>query len=898
MISKINIATWNANSLNGKRNLLTHFMKIHDVHIMLINETKLKANDKFNINGYQVLRNDRPSETASGGVCAIISNKIPFVTITLPMTTLETVGFKLLGGIHIISAYNPPSNHFTLTELNKLMQIGKRVILAGDLNSKHTNWGCQSIDTNGRTLNQFLLSSNSNLLFTDEPTHFPENFNTPSTIDIVIAKNVSNISNPEAVAELTSDHNPILLRLTNQQINEHTINIRTYSDTNWNHFRKYLDNSINLTPDIKSKESLEAAVKQFSHSIQKAQTKHSKTKIINPQKVDLTPEILDLIKHKNNLRKAWQRSADPVVFVMYKRCVREVSQAVSNHKNNIWKSKLQKLSARNKTLWKFCKKLRKQHISIPNLKTNTNTAFTDQDKANLLAETFSNMGLETLVGDEEQHVNIIHQVDEFIDRHANAPANKNYLTKIISSPQEVQSIIKTLPNNKAPGLDHIDNKIVKNISKKAIIQLTYIINNIFKLKYFPSCWKTALAIPLPKPGKNSSDPENYRIISLLSVLSKITEKIMLDRLKSHIKRRKLLINEQFGFREGHNTIMQVARITNDIIVHYNKGYTTQMSLLDICKAFDTVWIHGLVHKLIKHSFPAELIVLLNSYLRDRKLKIKVNAAVSNEKILHAGVPQGSVLGPTLFILFINDIIRFPKTKLALFADDTAVYSHSFWAEVGNRQNQIQIDMIEKFFKEWKIKLNPSKTESITFTRKYTNCKVFKLLRVANHSIQISDKVKYLGITLDKRLSFIPHISELLKKGFIVLRLLYPLLASSSVNKENKRLLYTTIIRPIITYGAPLFCSVSNTQFQRLQIFQNKCTRLITGCDRYTSIRSLHRMTNLPPIKDYIIALSNAFYEKQIKHSILTRDITRTHHRLTTTDIKHPLIYKNTKFYPY
>ena len=405
----------------------------------------------------------------------------------------------------------------------------------------------------------------------------------------------------------------------------------------------------------------------------------------------------------------------------------------------------------------------------------------------------------------------------------------------------------------------------------------YIVNAIIKTQYYPSQWKVASIVPIPKPNKDKNNPSHYRPISLLNVLSKITDKIILNRLLKHDHKFKITIDAQFGFRERHNTTQQITRITTHVLESFDKRKNTAMLLLDIEKAFDRVWTQGLIYKLIDYKFPRYLIKLLQSYLSNRKFKVKINNSLSSLKNIRAGVPQCSVLGPKLFTLFINDIKQFnPFTNLALFADDTAIYATSFSAVVANAQNQLHINELSKYFKKWKINLNSTKTENILFTRKTTNNKVFSPLKIDNQKINIKNEVKYLGIKLDKRLTFKPHIKNTLQKAYGAMRNLFPLLSRDSfLTQKNKKLLYTTVIRPTLTYSAPAWCHVSKTTLKPIQIYQNKCLRIITNRNRHTKIDKLHEITKIEKITDHIIKTSKSFFSKQLKHNKLTQNIITT-----------------------
>ena len=300
-----------------------------------------------------------------------------------------------------------------------------------------------------------------------------------------------------------------------------------------------------------------------------------------------------------------------------------------------------------------------------------------------------------------------------------------------------------------------------------------------------------------------------------------------------------------------------------------------MACLDIEKAFDKVWIKGLLYKLIKLEFPKNLVKLLHSYLTERKLKVRINHTLSNERRIGAGVPQGSVLGPALFNLYLHDFPQFKQTNTALYADDTALYANSHSAQVATKQIQIHLNLLQPYYKKWKINLNSTKTEHIIFSRKYSNNKIFTQLKVGDSKIEPCTQLKYLGLHMDSRLNFIENLKQLRRKGEIALKNLYPLLIKNNyLTTKNKLHVYTAIIRPIITYAAPVWRGVSKTTLSTLQVFQNKCLRLALNKDRYTKITELQTLSGIPSIRNYIEKLSGNFYKSQTKHNPLLKKAMR------------------------
>ena len=244
------------------------------------------------------------------------------------------------------------------------------------------------------------------------------------------------------------------------------------------------------------------------------------------------------------------------------------------------------------------------------------------------------------------------------------------------TPNEVSKLLRELQTRKSVGPDQISNRLFKKISRKPLMALVAIYNAMLRFQTFPSAWKEAEVIFLHKPHKDPTLPQNYRPISLLSVVGKIGEKIIKSRLAKVTEELQIIPEAQFGFREKQSTTHQVLRVTEVALRNFNIRRFTGMISLDVAKAFDSVWHNGLLFKLNRFGVPAKLIRLLHSYLLNRCFRSKIGHSTSALHALEAGVPQGSVLGPTLYTLFTPNISR-PRdhrVELTIYADDTTIFS--------------------------------------------------------------------------------------------------------------------------------------------------------------------------------------------------------------------------------
>ena len=395
--------------------------------------------------------------------------------------------------------------------------------------------------------------------------------------------------------------------------------------------------------------------------------------------------------------------------------------------------------------------------------------------------------------------------------------------------------------------------------------MMYIFNACLKTSYFPDSWKITNVLPFHKPGKDRNFPVSYRPISLLPTLGKLFEKIIHNRIKTFEENNKILIPEQFGCRSKRDTVSQLIRVTNFISSNFNKNTSTAMLLLELEKAFDTVWHRGLIYKLDNYNFPMYLTEIIQNYLRNRKFIVTVNGIESERQDTRAGVPQGSILGPVLFIYYINDIPKYSRIKLSLFADDTAAMAASMSKRLAIQRLQKYAIELEEYLEKWKLKLNIDKTELIMFTHKAKKEKIPDFV-MKDQILEIKSKVKYLGLMLQYKLNFKTHIDLIKTKATKMLGILHCLVGRrSKINVKNKMVIYNVIVKALMLYAVPVWSNTTASNILSLQRVQNRIVRMIMNAKPRDKNIDLHQRLNLKYIEEEILTRTKNYFENQINH---------------------------------
>lgn len=383
---------------------------------------------------------------------------------------------------------------------------------------------------------------------------------------------------------------------------------------------------------------------------------------------------------------------------------------------------------------------------------------------------------------------------------------------------EVRDAISTLKDSNSKDINEINTKIIKTIKNLIYIPLTKLINESMACNTFPSIFKVAKVVPLYKGKGSADDYTNYRPISILPILSKVYERVIKNQINEHFESNNLFATGQFGFRKNKTTSLAIDHLTSDILEGFEDFLDTHASFLDLTKAFDCV-THGiLLEKLQFYGFRDDAVLLVNSYLSNRIQYVEFNKNCSSKLPLHFGVPQGSVLGPILFLVYINDLVHAQDlAKIVLFADDTSYYQsyHPIYVDdVGFER--VGAGMLQWFLSN-RLSLNNSKSQAMNFTLRNTT---------PDHPFlaECVEEVKFLGVHLDPGLtweSHVVHLSKKLAQCLFLLRNLVKITSQKTVLTAYHGYFHSKLSYAILSWG-------HSCHTDKIFGLQRKCVRIIGG----------------------------------------------------------------------
>ena len=694
------------------------------------------------------------------------------------------------------------------------------VALLGDFNATSSAW-CALDNTNmaGRLLEQAFLSLDLKQCVSTR-THMDRNGCLVSLLDLVLVSNARLVDSVETLPPLgTCDHLPVLCKLKSSMRRVPSVprNIWCYEKANFEKLNSVLFNAdwspILDAPDVNS--SWAAWLDIYLSAVRK----HVPSKIIKspqPKLPWITASLEKEIKLKRSLFRQYKRSkadADRQLFNHQRnRVTKLLRKAERAYVLSLYRDSRSSASPTGSTsFWDFMRSLsgRTHRPPIPDLQhldPHKGLLSSPQEKAEALNSFFVQQS-------------DLHGRDSAPDV-SDLPINPEKFDTICTTPSEVYNILASLPKRKAPGMDGVTTRLLRETARTIAPSLAVLFNRSFSECSFPSQWKEALVVPVFKRGERSA-LTNYRPIALLSSVGKVCERVVFNKLYAFIC--PFLSDHQSGFRKRDGTGLQLVRLVQQWSEALDKSQYIGAVFFDLRKAFDRVWHKGLIAKLEVAGVHGPALSWFSSYLSERRQQTRVANAVSSASTLAAGVPQGAILSPLLFIIYVNDAPQATPGSVNLFADDTSSFVVDSCPNRLSSRLQSCIDSLSKWFDRWLLSVNIQKSAVIAF-RSVRQRPVSLGVSLNGQPVPQVTTHKHLGVIFNDTLTWDDHIHAVCSKASQRIGLLRRY--SKRLPSLSIRHFYCTAIRPAMEYAAIAWCGLSASAEALLEKVQRRAARLI------------------------------------------------------------------------
>jgi len=547
----LKLICWNSRSIKNKFYELSSLIDRKAIDILLISESWLTENCKFEIPGFSSFRSDR----ARGGTVIFLRSSIPHLSFTKIQTGYAESCTLLVyidnTPIRISSIYCSPaaSRLQSRSFFEKVLNQPGPHIVAGDFNAKHTAWNNPNNDNKGSDVYSILNHMNYSIHSPNEPTLYPSN-GSPSCVDFVVSKSCNLVCNLSVINDLSSDHLPIFFALDGVCVKSSLpINLQK---ANWKKFRKLADqqsNSIDVE-NLTSVEAIDSCIVQLSHVITDSLKCSAPRKSPLISRYKFSPAIALLTKNRNYFRNLFKRTGIPAYKSSMNQLNRMIRSQLRKEKIDAYEEKLRDLNFADNSLFRYAKSLKRKRSSIPPLRDGNALVYSDVEKAEVFARSFSSPYTSCC--------NSSSKFDNVVQNSISTLADSNVGNFDLFTENDVKSTLSSVNPRKSCGPDDIHNLALLNLglSEVFVFKCTKLFNACLSLFYFPTNWKIAKILPIPKLSSHCSDPGKFRPISLLSCLGKCFEKLILTRLNDFELENKIFIQQQCGFRSEHSTIHQ------------------------------------------------------------------------------------------------------------------------------------------------------------------------------------------------------------------------------------------------------------------------------------------------------------------------------------------------------